>query len=147
MGGNRLERLAPLEVVAEFLGVRLGILAIHDFGGNGGLLFVRFSNNTAQAGVVGDALGDDVAGACKGVGGGGDFLFGVDEFGGLVRRIGVLIFQQPIGESSQAAFDCFGGPCLAFGAVGGEDVLNGGKGGGGFEFFPQLGGEERAFFK
>ncbi len=147
MGGDGFEGFAPFEVVAEFLGVGFGFLAVHDFGGDGGFLLVDFADATAEGGVVCDAFGDDVAGTGEGVGCGGDFLFGVDEFRGFVVGIGGLVFEDPVGERGEAAFDGFGGAGLAFGAEGSEDVLDGGEGVCCFEFFLQFGGEEGAFFE
>ena len=147
VGRDGVERLAPLEVVAEFLRVAFLFFAIHDLGGNGGVLLVNFPDAATKRCVIGHALGDDVAGTGEGFDGGRDFHFRVEELGGFLFGIGGLVFEKEIGERGEAAFDGLGGAGLALRAEGGEDVLDGVHGERGFEFLFELGREERALFE
>ncbi len=63
-------------------------------GGNGGFLFIDLADAAAQRGIVGHALGDDVAGTGEGLDGGGDFHFRVEEFRGFLVGIGGLVFEN-----------------------------------------------------
>ena len=91
--GDGAQRLGPVEVIAEFRGIGFFLFAIHDFRGNDGLCFIKIADRTAQRGVIGDDLGNDVARPSEGLGGGGDFFLGIDEFGGFgVEVVAGLIF-------------------------------------------------------
>ena len=147
VGGDGLERLDPLKVVAVFRGVGFGFLPIHNLGGNGCLLLVDFADLAAQGGIVGNALGEDVARTGEGELCVGHAFFGVDEFRGFFRGIGVLVFKKEICERGEPALGGHGGACLALRAVGCEQILQRGECEGGEDFLLQLGAEELALIE
>ena len=147
VGGDGFERLGPLKVVAVFRGVGFGFLAIHDLGGNGGLLLVNLAHLAAQGGVVGNALGEDVARTGQRSLGVGQAFFGIDVFRGFFRRVGVLVFEKEIGKRREPALGGHGGAGLALRAVGGEEILERGECEGGVDFRFQVGAKKLALIE
>ena len=97
----------------------------------------------AQARVVGDALGNDIAGPLERLLHGGYAFFGIQEAcGGLFRRGAVpRLGEQQLGQRLQPLFPCDGGPGAPLGLVGAVQVLHLRQGGGGVDGGGQLRGQ------
>ena len=131
VAGDRLERLAPVEVIAELLGVGLAVLAEHDLGHHRALLGEELAQPGARLGVVADALGEDVARAGQGVGSVLDaqllvLVVRVDELGGLAVEVDPRdgeVRLDEIGQRLQALFLGDGGTRAPLRPERREDVL------------------------
>jgi len=79
--GMALQRLVPLEVVAEFRRLGVLFLAIEHLAGDGGLFLIKLAQRGTGFSAVTDALGDDVACSSQ----------------GLVRVLHLVIVQLGVG--------------------------------------------------
>jgi hypothetical protein len=132
------ERLAPFEVVFELRGFGSGVFAEENFGRDDGVALVDDAEAGAGVFVVADALGDDVAGSGKGLGGVFNFRFLVlavvggvlvtDEFLGFGDRIGGIgLGEDQLGEGLQALLFGDGGSGAFFRTERKIDVLEDGE--------------------
>ena len=140
VGGDLRDGL--LEVVVLFVFGGLGRGWVGDLGAKDAVLGEPSAGETAHLGVLGDALGHDVARALEGGGRVGHLLGGVDEGGGGGLRVFLALGQKEVGEGLQAAFAGHAGAGAAFGTVGEVEVFEGGAGlageDGGLEVVGQL---------
>ena len=133
MAGNGLERLRPVEVIAEFGGLRIGLLAREHFGRNGRLVFVNLPQGHPDFRSIAGAFRKNIACSRKRIvhtfddGFVGDTLVPridiADRLGlGIGDRIGG-IGLNPISQWGQSFFGGDGRAGPAFRTVGSECIL------------------------
>ena len=147
VGRDRFERLAPLEVVAVLRRFGVGVFAIHHLRGHRRLFLVDPPHPAAQRGIVGHPLGDDVAGSGQRVVRVGDFLLRIDILRCLVRRIGGLVGEQPVGQRFESLLLRLGRAGDSLRTERREDVLQHRHRQRGIDLLLQLGREQVAFFQ
>jgi len=126
--GDVLYRLAKVVVHLEFFFGIFGLLAfglVGLAGDDDAFVEHEGAGGFADVGVVGDALGEDVARAFEGVVDGGDFELGVDEGCGELERGGGggCLGPEVVGQGLEAALAGDGGLGAALGLVGEIEVF------------------------